>query len=67
VACRSFAHSKQVPLKVRMDMADISCPDNNGSYSLFHTSTEKMTHVTMDAISDLNNYKISEICHFEGN
>jgi len=26
-----------------MDIVDISCPDDNGSHSLFHTSTEKMT------------------------
>jgi len=58
VVRNSFAHPKQIPLKVRMDMADISCPDDNSSYSLFHTSTEKMTHVQTDTISDLNNCKI---------
>ena len=45
---RSIAHSEQVPLKVRMDMADISCPDDNGNHSLFHTSTEEMTSVQTD-------------------
>jgi hypothetical protein len=43
VVNRSIANSKQVSLEVRMDMADISCPDDNGNHSLFHTSTEEMT------------------------
>jgi hypothetical protein len=58
VVCRSFAHPKQIPLKVRMGMADIHCSDHHGSYSLFHPSTEEMTHVQMDTTSGLNNYKI---------
>ena len=58
MVCRSFAHPKQIPLKVRMGMADIHCSDDHGSYSLFHPSTEEMTHVQMDTISGLNNCKI---------
>jgi hypothetical protein len=61
VVCRSIAHPKQIPLKVRMGMADIHCPDNHSNHSLFHPSTEKMTHVQMDTISGLNNCKISGI------
>jgi hypothetical protein len=41
-----------------MDMADIHCPDHHGSYSLFHPSTEEMTHVQMGTISGPNNCKI---------
>jgi hypothetical protein len=61
VVCRSFAHPKQIPLKVRMGMADIHSPDNHGSYNLFHPSTEEMTHVQMDTTSGLNNCKILDI------
>jgi hypothetical protein len=58
VVCRSFAHPKQIPFKVRMGMADIHCSDDHGSYSLFHPSNEEMTYVQMDTISGLNNCKI---------
>jgi hypothetical protein len=58
VVCRSFAHPKQIPLKVRMGMADIRYSDDHGSYTLFHPSTEEMAHVQMDTISSLNNCKI---------
>jgi len=61
VVCRSFAHPKQIPLEVRMGMADIHCSDYLGSYSLFHPSTEEMIHIQMDTILDLNNCKISGI------
>jgi hypothetical protein len=68
VVRNSFAYPKQVPLEVRMDMADISCPDDHGSHSLFHTSTEEMTHAQMDTILDLNNCNILGIIdHLESN
>jgi len=44
----SFAHPKQVPLRFNMDMVDIHCPSDNGSHSLFHPSTEEVTHVQTD-------------------
>ena len=44
-----------------MGMADIRYSDDHGSYTLFHPSTEKMTHDQMDTISGLNNCKILEI------
>jgi len=66
VVRRSIAHPKQIPLRVKMDMVDIHCPSDNGSHSLFHPSTEEVTHVQMDTISGLNNCKILRIiCHLE--
>ena len=62
MVCRSFAHPKQIPLEVRMGMADIHCSGDHGSYSLFHPSTEEMTYIQMNTISGLNNYcKVSVI------
>ena len=61
MACRSIVHPKQIPLRGRMDMADIDCPDDNGSHSLFHSSTEKMTHVPIDAISDLDGLQVLNV------
>ena len=34
-----------------MDMADVHCYADSGSYSLFHSSAKEMIHIQMDRIS----------------
>jgi len=51
VVRRSIAHPKQVPLEVRMDMADFSCSGDSGSHNLFQASTEKSARIVNIAYS----------------